>query len=144
MGSGLILHTGAQWARKLGILNAKLNKNTAMLSILGGGAFGMFLFAARTGKQEVHNLHPIFQVGAVPRGELGYQSYQRTLEEARRGEEDSVTEKEPTLSGGDDDLDFQKMKQIRVARRTSLMNSLTNGQGLSDSHGGQWFDHSKK
>jgi len=143
VGSGLVLHTAAQWARKFGLLKANLNRNTAMLSVLGGGAFGMFLFAARTGKQEVHNLHSIFQVGAVPRGDLDYQ--RRLGMETARGEDDSALgansqfeAKEPNRSSGSDDLDFKKLEEIRAMRRRTLNGTLEKGHGLSDSHGGHW------
>jgi len=106
-GSGLVLHTGAQWLKKLGYSRATLNRNTAMFSVLGGGAFGMFVCATATGKQEVHNLHSVFQAGAIPRTQ--------------------------------EDIDLQKLEQHRVLRRRTMHDALQKGQGLSDSHGGQWF-----
>lgn len=139
--SGFVLHTGAQYARKYGFLNAKLNRNTAMLAVLGGGAFGMFLFAARTGKQEVHNLHPIFQIGAVPKDDAF--NYQRTLEKARQRDVGSTSEHDVTHK---DDLNLEELGRIRAVRRNSMMDNLTKGHGLSDSHGGHWvseFDEKK-
>jgi hypothetical protein len=41
-----------------------LNRNTAFLSVLLGGAIGSFIMSVTTGKNEVHNLHPIFQIGS--------------------------------------------------------------------------------
>jgi hypothetical protein len=161
-GSGLVLHTAGQWARKLKFTKASFNRNTLMLSVLGGGALGMFLFASSTGKQEVYKLHPIFQVGAMPQGEL---DYQKRLQRAKEisGEQDidikrlkevqlvrrkslmDKIEKGHGLSdahGGhwyrDDDVDIHKMKDMRMTRRKSLMDNLERGKGLSDSHGGHW------
>jgi len=122
-GTGFVLHAGAQVARKYGLIGAKMNRNTLMLSVLGGGAFGMFLFAVSTGKEQVHNLHPIFQVGAAPPGDLGRHDYQTQM----------------NMSGErDGDLDIQKMHQTRVTRRRTMADSFSK-HGLSDSHGGHWF-----
>jgi hypothetical protein len=118
-GSGLILHTSAQWARKLGMSNVRLNRNTLMLSVLSGGALGMFLFAVSTGKEQVHNLHPIFQIGAAPPGELDHQDYQTKMNQAAT-------------------LDMERMQQTRLARRRTLADSFQK-RGLSDSHGGHWY-----
>lgn len=167
MGSGLLLHTSAQWARKLKLTKATFNRNTLMLSVLGGGALGMFLFAVSTGKQEVYKLHPIFQVGAVPQGELDYSKRQILAQQL-----DQITDKSETeydmdhrknvravrrrtmldsmgkgrgfsdSHGGhwyhDEDVDMNKIKEIRAARRKTLSDNLTRGHGLSDSHGGHW------
>jgi hypothetical protein len=139
-GSGLVLHTGAQWARRFGLFPAKLNRNTAMLAVLGGGALGMFIFAARTGKEQVHNLHPIFQVGALPEGDL---DYQRALIKARERDED-VGEFDKDSPNRSDKLDLNKLQKMRVVRRRSLMDSIEKGHGLSDSHGGHWYPENEK
>lgn len=126
-----MLHTGAQWAKKLGFFNKKLNKNTALLSVLSGGALGMFVFAAAKGKEQVHNLHPIFQVGADPKGGLDYRTKVQKAKELERNH----------LEDHDDDgdtLDLKKLEQHRLVRRRSLMDNLETGHGLSDSHGGRW------
>lgn len=99
-----------------------------MLSVLGGGALGMFLFAVSTGKEEVHLLHPIFQVGAVPPGELDRQDYRNTIIQAEKSEE----------------LDVQKLQERRITRRRSLMDGFQKGHGLNDSHGGHWFKENQK
>eukprot|EP00980_Cylindrotheca_fusiformis_P028695 scaffold22638_cov138-Cylindrotheca_fusiformis.AAC.7 len=120
MGSGLVLHTAGQWARKFNMTKAKFNRNTLMLSVLGGGALGMFLFASSTGKGQVHKLHPIFQVGAMP-----------------PSEEELDYVKKVQLAKGD--LDMTKLKEMRAVRRKSMMDSLEHGKGFSDSHGGHWY-----
>lgn len=122
-GTGLILHTSAQWARRLGMTSVKLNRNTLMLSVLGGGAFGMFLFGVAAGKEQVHNLHPIFLIGATPPGELDRQDYRSKIIHA---------------SQPSDDLDIKKLQEIRIARRTSMMDGFQKGHGLNDAHGGHW------
>ena len=47
------------------VKNVSFNRNTALFSILAGGAFGSFLMATTTGKNQVYKLHDIFQVGAT-------------------------------------------------------------------------------
>jgi hypothetical protein len=128
-GTGLVFHTGAQWARRLGLTNAKLNRNTLMLSILGGGAFGMFLFSSSTGKEQVHKLHPIFQNGAVPPGELDRQDYRNKM--AQVGEQEV-------------DLDMTKMHENRLTRRRTMMDQFKKGHGLNDAHGGHWYKENQK
>lgn len=102
-----------------------------MLSVLGSGALGMFLFATSTGKQEVYKLHPIFQVGAMPKGEL---DYSKRLQKAK--ELDSLD--------NNTDLDVQKLEQVRVFRRQTMKDTLQNHRGLSDSHGGHWYQQEEK
>jgi hypothetical protein len=122
---------------------AKLSRNTLMLSVLGGGALGSFLFAVSAGKQEVHNLHPIFQRGANPTGDL---DYQRSLEKAKeRGDEMRVLERSRLTDKMaqhpiKEDVDTYKLGQNRILRRRTLTESIRkgHGHGLSDSHGGQW------
>jgi hypothetical protein len=41
-----------------------LNRNTAILSVLLGGAIGSFVMSVTTGKNQVHHLHPIFSIGS--------------------------------------------------------------------------------
>ncbi|CAJ1969444.1 unnamed protein product [Cylindrotheca closterium] len=132
MGSGLVLHTAGQWARKLGITKASFNRNTMMLSVLGGGAFGMFLFASSTGKEQVYKLHPIFQVGAMPPppGDLDATGldYSQKVQQAQ------------LVPGGKDDQEFdiKKLHSMRAVRRKTVQDNLEHGKGFSDSHGGRW------
>lgn len=80
----------------------------------------MFLFAVSTGKEQVHNLHPIFQIGAAPPGELDRQNYQNKISQATG------------------DLDVDRMEQSRMTRRKTMDDSFRK-RGLSDSHGGHWY-----
>lgn len=129
-GSGLVLHTGAQWARRFGLINPKLNRNTLMLSVLAGGSLGMFLFATSRGKEEVHNLHDIFQVGATPRDKVTRPDYQTMVKKSKKEMESEI--------------DLEKMQEIRLTRRRSLMDSLQRGHGISDAHGGHWYKEGDK
>ena len=125
--AGLVLHTGAQWARRFGLTNATLNRNTLMLSVMGGAAFGMFVFAQATGKEEVHFLHPIFQVGAMTPGELDFRDYRKRMMEAGQKEED-----------------VDRMLETRLTRRKSMLEGFQKGHGLNDSHGGHWYKENQK
>jgi len=88
----------------------------------------MFLFAVSTGKEQVHTLHPIFQIGASPPGELVHQDYQS---KRRMATDNNVT-------GGDSLLDMERMQQTRLTRRRTMTDSFRR-TGLSDSHGGHWY-----
>ena len=130
MGSGLVLHTGAEWAKKLGVTKASFNRNTRMLSVLAGGAFGMFLFASSTGKEQVYKLHPIFQVGAMPKDDA--MDYSKKVQRAQL----------VSNEGAEEHVDVSKLQSMRAARRQTMKDNLEHGKGFSDSHGGQWYhDH---
>ena len=65
--SGIFLHTmvaqgkkrNLQWLQQI-----PLNKNTRMASFFLGGSIGALVLATTAGKNSVHNLHPIFEVGS--------------------------------------------------------------------------------
>jgi len=127
--SGIVLYTGAQYAKKFGFLKgAKLNPNTGMLTILGSFAFGTFFMASTTGKELVHLLHPVFRAGWVePEHNLslpkltngGYQEAERKLEK----------------------VNYQQLREMRITRKKSLNERLyKGGSGISDSHSGRWVD----
>jgi hypothetical protein len=116
--------------------SAKLNRNTLFLSVLGGGAFGSFLFAVTMGKNQVHNLHSIFQVGANPKGDLDY--YQQSLQKARERGEDIREAPVPNQ------VDLEELEQSRIIRRRTVNDSIRTGHGLSDSHGGHWVPEDGK
>jgi len=104
-----------------------------MLSVLGGGALGMFLFAVSTGKEQVHTLHPIFQIGATPvRGELDGEDYNSKMLK------DKMINAGIGGGGGEDKLDLERMQQRRITRRQTITDSFQK-TGLSDSHGGHWY-----
>jgi hypothetical protein len=101
----------------------KLNRNTALLCFLGGGALGSFLAASTTGKNQVHNLHPIFQVGAqTPPGT----PYQKSI---------------ATASSEGESTSEDRLRN-RNLRRKTLKKTLENPNGLNDSHGGRWVNDS--
>jgi hypothetical protein len=63
----LVLHSAGQFyeakfhAPRAGVYYIKkFNRNTALASFFLGGALGSFLMATVAGKNEVHNLHPIY------------------------------------------------------------------------------------
>jgi len=100
---------------RFGWIKAKLNRNTLGLSIMAGSALGSFLLSAKTGKEEVHSLHPIFEVGAMKdNNELDSPRYNQMR------------------AGGDD------RHHRRAVRRKTLDDSFQKQHGLSDSHGGHW------
>lgn len=123
--SGIIMYTGAQWARKLGLIKGSgLNRNTGMLTVLGSFAFGTFFMASTTGKELVHLLHPVFRAGwAEPEHNLilpTTMNYETTRKQL---------------------VDPQQLREIRTARRKSLRETLEQGgRGISDSHSGRWVE----
>mmetsp|Transcript_17259 Transcript_17259/g.30106 ORF Transcript_17259/g.30106 Transcript_17259/m.30106 type:complete len:160 (-) Transcript_17259:130-609(-) len=113
--TGLVLYTGAQWAKKFGYLQrTTLNRNVGMLVVMSGFALGTFLAASKTGKEEVHVLHPIFQVGAV-----------------NSPQQHNV-------------VDPVRLQQMRMTRRKTLAENLHSGQGLNDSHSGRWVEENSE
>ena len=122
--SGIVMYTGAQWARKLGLIKGSgLNRNTGMLTVLGSFAFGTFFMASTTGKELVHLLHPVFQAGwAEPEHQLILPRLDY-----------ETTRKQQTLS-------TQQLREMRTLRRKTLMENLQKGRGISDSHSGRWIE----
>lgn len=122
--SGVVMYTGAQWARKLGLIKGSgLNRNTGMLTVLGSFAFGTFFMASTTGKELVHLLHPVFQAGwAEPEHDLIL---------PRLDYETARNQRTPSP---------QQLREMRTLRRKTLMESLQQGRGISDSHSGRWVE----
>jgi hypothetical protein len=119
--AGFVMYTGAQWAKKFGYLpKTTLNRNHGMLMVLGGFAFCTFLAASKTGKEEVHVLHPIFRVGATD--QEAAEEHQKLNYEGRR----------------------QALMENRMTRRKTLDNLLHKHHGLSDSHAGRWVEDDTK
>lgn len=106
---GCFLVHGVARRTKMG---ATLNRNTALLSFLAGGAFGSFLMATTTGKNEVHKIHDVFTVGSK-------QEIERQQREAM-------------------DPERQERARNRLLRRKTLGDTIQHGQGITDSHGGRW------
>lgn len=145
--SGFGLHMLAKFGNNRGFWKLSTNRNTALLSVLLGGALGSFVNATTTGKNEVHNLHPIFQVGAKPPPIDYSQSnspYQKQLEEMRQREiELQILESRRDRTATEQEyLEKARREKNRLYRRESLSQSLQKGQhGLSDSHGGHWVEN---
>uniref|UniRef100_A0A7S1BSN7 Uncharacterized protein n=1 Tax=Corethron hystrix TaxID=216773 RepID=A0A7S1BSN7_9STRA len=59
-----------------------LGRNTAALCFMVGGALGSFSMASAAGKNKIHNLHDVFEVGANP----VRTQYQVIVEEAKAQE----------------------------------------------------------
>jgi hypothetical protein len=154
--TGFVLYTGAQWAKKYGFLQrSNLNRNVGMLMTLVGFAFGTFMGASVTGKEEVHNLHPIFraaamdptmmtEVGGRVEGEQQKLSYQARWLQARKEAEAGEVEHEGSDESSARIVDRQRLQQMRMTRRRTLMNNLHQGHGLSDSHSGRWVEENSE
>lgn len=97
----------------------RFNRNTAFFSVMAGGALGSFLLATTTGKNEVYQMHDIFEVGKNEHKT----PYQEAYESARRMEEEESAE---------------SRRKRRISRRKTVSERLTEGHGLSDSHSGTW------
>jgi len=144
--SGFGLHMAAKFGNNRGFWKLKLNRNTALLSVLLGGAVGSFVNATTTGKNEVHNLHPIFQVGSKP-PPIDYSQnnspYQQQLEEMRQRDiELQILEARRDRTATEQEfVEKARREKNRLYRRESISLSLQKGHhGLSDSHGGHWVE----
>lgn len=105
-------------SNRTGYLAGKLNRNTLMLAVLGGASLGSFLAATVTGKNEVHQLHPIYKVGAVDM---------------------TTTRKKVDLAKATPEEIREDRQRNRYIRRMSLRDQIERGHGLNDSRGGQWI-----
>jgi hypothetical protein len=146
--AGFGLHTAAKFGQNRGYWKmAFLNRNTALFSVLLGGAIGSFANALATGKNQVHNLHPIFEVGAKPPlltedGKVA-SPYQHKLEEMRQREiELQILEARRDRTATEQEyVEKARREKNRLYRRASLSQALQDGHhGLSDSHGGHWVN----
>ena len=130
---GLVLHSLASLASKRGgLAHIKTNRNTAFMSVMLGGAIGSFVLSTTAGKNEVHQLHGIFESGSR-------ESRQERLEPATWQRGDLINQ-QPS----DELSDRMQREKNRLIRRASLERSLTSQHGLSESHGGHWADDEKK
>lgn len=99
----------------------RFSRNTAFFSVMAGGALGSFILATTTGKNKVHNMHDIFEIGKNE-----YKTpYQQAYENAKKAQEDASTP--------------ESRRQRLLSRRRTISQRLTEGHGLSDSHGGTWL-----
>ena len=118
-----------------------LGRNTFMLSLLGGGALGSFLMSTTAGKNAVHLLHPIFNVG---RDEYaGKSAYQIAAIKAQKQDEGGATPN--SVNSEDDELDAAHHRARSLQAKASMKRRLETGHSLSDTHGNTWpYDNSEK
>mmetsp|Transcript_12733 Transcript_12733/g.27498 ORF Transcript_12733/g.27498 Transcript_12733/m.27498 type:complete len:269 (+) Transcript_12733:153-959(+) len=113
-----------------------LGKNTFMFSLLGGGALGSFVMSTTAGKNTVHLLHPIFDVGRDEHaGKSPYQIAMTKGHNQRHGGNDATTN---TVNTVEDELDAAHHRARSLCRKASMKHRLENGQSLSDTHGNTW------
>lgn len=134
--TGYILHTTTRFIhnnilndatrKKLKAKNIVFNRNTAFFSVMAGGALGSFLLATSTGKNEVHQMHDIFEIGKHDSKSPYQQVYERSKLQALEEDAAAIREKR------------------RLSRKISVNRRLTEGQGLSDSHSGIWLDDERE
>mmetsp|Transcript_30478 Transcript_30478/g.45373 ORF Transcript_30478/g.45373 Transcript_30478/m.45373 type:complete len:181 (-) Transcript_30478:223-765(-) len=105
-----------------GDIPIKFSRNTAFLCVMVGGAVGSFTMATAAGKNSVHNLHDIYEVGKTPAGT----EYQKSLQRAQMREEE-----------------IKERERRRLLRRASVQKRLEEGHALSDSHGGHWVENTE-
>lgn len=115
------------------------SRNTAFLSFLAGGAFGSFIMATTTGKNEVHELHDIFHINEKKKETNT--KYQQIVEGAQR---DSVDDGIGAIQVNDMEENSDTRKKRRLSRRRTVADRLAKGRGLSDSHGGHWLDEEEE
>jgi hypothetical protein len=102
----------------------RFSRNSAFFSVMAGGALGSFLLATTTGKNKVHHMHDIFEIGKNE-----YKTpYQQAYENAKKVKE-----------GHSDGISPESRMQRLLSRRRTMSQRLTEGHGLSDSHGGTWL-----
>jgi len=141
--SCLALHGVAQIASRRGMLKGvTLNRNTALLSFLGGGSFGSFIMASTTGKNEVHKLHPVFEVGSKKEYEQSLIRAQQRETELRQMEHGRLVRRasqdEQLVSSYTAEDERAMRQKNRMLRRRTLQDNIQHGRGQSDSHGGKW------
>ncbi|KAL7463868.1 hypothetical protein ACHAXS_004219 [Conticribra weissflogii] len=112
-----------------------LGKNTFLLSLLGGGALGSFVMSTTAGKNAVHLLHPIFQVGRDEHA--GKSPYQIAMANAQKQQLTGDSSSEQRTKDVDElDADHHRIRSLR--RSQSIKRRLESGQSLSDTHGNTW------
>jgi hypothetical protein len=130
-----------------------LGKNTFLLSFLGGGALGSFLMSTTAGKNAVHLLHPIFNIG---RDEYaGKSPYQVVMSKAAQKGQQSSSDGTETQQQHDDattimnensiaaaieadELDITHHRKRTLRRQASIKRRLEHGHSLSDTHSNTW------
>jgi hypothetical protein len=98
-----------------------LNLNTAFLSVLLGGAIGSFIMSVTTGKNEVHNLHPIFSIGAFQRNQLQEEENEdETISTHLSLKELSILQQQQKNNDNTAAVDRTQMERNRLYRRATL------------------------
>lgn len=100
-------------------LPLQFNRNTAFLAVMASGALGSFVMATTSGKNSVHEMHPIFEIGKNEK----LSPYQSSYKEARQQDEEN---------------DVEVHRRRMLSRRKTIKKVMDNHHGLSDSHGGKW------
>lgn len=114
----IMKNTGTTTNTKIAPLfeHLKLNGNTAFLSVMLGASLGAFILSSTAGKNSVHKMHHVFEVGKVDTST----PYQKSINDAKLEEE------------------HRERKERVLNRRKTLHDNLIHGHGLTDSHGGNW------
>lgn len=156
MGTGsvgaYVLHSIGRLGNNRNWWKLALTKNTAFASFMLGGALGSFLCASTAGKNEVHKMHPVFQVGAQVPGTTIEEasvktttSYQESLQRAKDREVE-LERRRSSHSSSSPEVEESRTQRARnrLFRRETLTKALEPGHGgLSDAHGGHWY-HEKE
>ena len=135
-----------------------LGKNTFLLSFLGGGALGSFLLSTTAGKNAVHLLHPIFNIGRDEyAGKSPYQvAMSKAAQKGQQQKSSDGTETQQQQQQHDDDgatimnedsivaaieadeLDITHHRKRTLRRQASIKRRLEHGHSLSDTHSNTW------
>jgi hypothetical protein len=109
--------------------NTILNRNTAFLSVLLGGAIGSFIMSVTTGKNEVHHLHPIFKIGAIDKTKRNSENEDETISTHLSLKELSILQNDNIDATNSDDvgIDRSQFNRNRLYRRMTLTKKLEQG-----------------
>lgn len=111
-----------------------LGRNTFMLCLLGGGALGSFVLSTTAGKNAVHLLHPIFNLGKTENA--GKSPYQIAISKSAE-QTDIIDTTNP--NGGDEDLlDAAHHRTRSIRRKESMKSRLETGNSLANTHSNNW------
>ncbi|EED86563.1 predicted protein [Thalassiosira pseudonana CCMP1335] len=113
-----------------------LGRNTFLLSVLGGGALGSFVMSTTAGKNAVHLLHPVFQVGRDEHA--GQSPYQIAIAKAKELEGKLAATDTQQSQTNEDELDVAHHRARSLRRKGSMKRRLESGHSLSDTHGNTW------
>ena len=111
-----------------------LSKNMAFLSVLLGGAIGSFVMSVTTGQNEVHNLHPIFTIGAFNRKKLQEEEEDETVSTHLTLKELSILrQQEQPSDNSSAPVDRTQLERNRLYRRATLTKKME-AQGNRSNH----------